>query len=326
MDKHLLTEIEIKDFKCFKDFKADGFKRVNLIGGKNNVGKTALMEACFVNVRAQNIKSFTQSLCNIKLMRETLNIFENLVYKKEKLKIMSDMKYSLELMDKMFTKSNINKTFFNIKDEDGIKEYIFQFNQKNIIINIKNFSFEMSKIKNIQFINNYGLPNNHVINSYSYMQKIDKEDLLNIILKEFDERIEAFKIIDEKAQCKVNGSYYEITELGDGAGNLVSIISSLFQCKDGYIFIDEIENGFHYSFLHKLWEIILTISKEQNVQVFATTHSKECIESYARVSKKLEDEDVTYIKMSKQKDGLIYAGVREYDILENSISQDHEIR
>ena len=51
MDKHLLTEIEIRDFKCFKDFKAEGFKRVNLIGGKNNVGKTAFMEACFLGLQ-----------------------------------------------------------------------------------------------------------------------------------------------------------------------------------------------------------------------------------------------------------------------------------
>jgi len=47
MSNHL-TNIEIKDFKCFKDFKAEGFKRVNLIGGKNNVGKTAFMEACYI--------------------------------------------------------------------------------------------------------------------------------------------------------------------------------------------------------------------------------------------------------------------------------------
>jgi len=50
MDSHLLNHIEIKDFKCFDDCKASGFKHVNLIGGKNNVGKTALMEACYINV------------------------------------------------------------------------------------------------------------------------------------------------------------------------------------------------------------------------------------------------------------------------------------
>ena len=48
MSDNFIKNIEIKEYKCFKDFKADGFKRVNLIGGKNNVGKTAFMEAMFI--------------------------------------------------------------------------------------------------------------------------------------------------------------------------------------------------------------------------------------------------------------------------------------
>ena len=48
MSKQHIKNIEIKNFKCFEDFKAEGFGRVNLIGGKNNVGKTAFMEACYL--------------------------------------------------------------------------------------------------------------------------------------------------------------------------------------------------------------------------------------------------------------------------------------
>ena len=56
MSEHFIKNIEIKNFKCFKDFKAEGFGRVNLIGGKNNVGKTAFMEAVYVNVHSKNTK------------------------------------------------------------------------------------------------------------------------------------------------------------------------------------------------------------------------------------------------------------------------------
>ena len=51
------------------------------------------------------------------------------------------------------------------------------------------------------------------------------------------------------------------------------------------LFIDEIENGIHYSLFDNMWEIILKISKDRSVQFFATTHSKECIESYNKISK-----------------------------------------
>ena len=48
MSEHFIKDIEIKNYKLFKNFKAGGFGRVNLIGGKNNVGKTAFMEACYL--------------------------------------------------------------------------------------------------------------------------------------------------------------------------------------------------------------------------------------------------------------------------------------
>jgi len=44
MDSHFLTDIDIIDFKCFQNFSAKGFKRINLIGSKNDIGKTAFIE------------------------------------------------------------------------------------------------------------------------------------------------------------------------------------------------------------------------------------------------------------------------------------------
>ncbi|WP_180334678.1 AAA family ATPase, partial [Bathymodiolus thermophilus thioautotrophic gill symbiont] len=41
----MIEYIDIKDYKCFKDFKIEGLSRINIISGKNNVGKTALLEA-----------------------------------------------------------------------------------------------------------------------------------------------------------------------------------------------------------------------------------------------------------------------------------------
>lgn len=43
----MLLDIQIKNFRCFEDTKIEGFQRVNLIGGKNNSGKTALLEAIY---------------------------------------------------------------------------------------------------------------------------------------------------------------------------------------------------------------------------------------------------------------------------------------
>jgi AAA15 family ATPase/GTPase len=50
----MYTSFEITNFRCFDHLKLDNLARVNLIAGKNNVGKTALLEALFVHCGAYN--------------------------------------------------------------------------------------------------------------------------------------------------------------------------------------------------------------------------------------------------------------------------------
>jgi len=48
-DKDMIKDIKIKNFRCFRDTEFKEFRQVNLIGGKNNSGKTAFLEAIFLN-------------------------------------------------------------------------------------------------------------------------------------------------------------------------------------------------------------------------------------------------------------------------------------
>ncbi|MCB4774930.1 MAG: AAA family ATPase [Sulfurovum sp.] len=315
---HFIKNIEIENFKCFKEFKAEGFGRINLIGGKNNVGKTAFMEACYINSGSFDIKHFIKHMNSIKFMRENLNILSG--------SIIDDTRKFVELHNGINLQSNINSCSFDIKEKDGIKEYLFEFNNKHIKVNANDFSFDYESKKNNNFIDNFGLSNDEIITAYGYIQKRDEENYLNSILNKFDSRIEAFKIIEDKPQCKIDSKYIEITELGDGARHIVSIITKLYRSENGNLYIDELDNGIHYTMLDELWEIVLDVSKKLNVQVFATTHSKECIESYARVAKRLEDEEITYTILSKLDNGEIRAGVYTSSMLINTIDQEHEVR
>jgi len=328
MSNQLLEYIEIKDFKCFKDFNAKGFKRVNLIGGKNNVGKTAFMEACFSNITSEDVASMFTSIVEINFMREKLESV-NEEYTVEQLTnfILNTKNYEL--------KTNKNNTKFCVINEDGKLEYQFNINDKIVLINANNFSHRHIKFTNIKFIDNFGFTNHDLKEVYIAVQKKDKENTLYKYINEFDTNVLNFKIMGgERPECKVISSnkYQSINEFGDGLKHYISIICSLYACENGYLFIDEIDNGIHYTQLDRLWEIILTISKEQNVQVFATTHSKECIESYARVSKKLEEEqtidkdDVCFVELGKNKDNKLDSIVYNYDMIQSEIKQNHEIR
>jgi AAA15 family ATPase/GTPase len=173
LSKHYIKEIKIKNFKCFKDFKAKGFARVNLIGGGNNVGKTAFMEACYINVRGQNIKTFTGALFGIKGSRENLNVLAGEDYNIQKY---------IEQSNHIYAKSNISFCSFDIEEKDGIKKYNFKINNENI--------------------NDFGLSNGEIITAYVSVQKKDDEDKLNKLINVFDNNIVALNQIYKNAYPK----------------------------------------------------------------------------------------------------------------------------
>ena len=321
MSDNFIRNIEIKNFKLFKDFKAEGFGRVNLIGGKNNVGKTAFMEAAYVNVSAENIENMYSAIGGNNFIRERLEYVDTEID-------IQDERNFFEKTKAYYSVSNIRSCKFEIINKNGEKSYNFTIDNLLQTININNFSYDLIFIQNIAFLHSQGLSNIKLKSFYESVQKKDKEELLYSYLNLFDKNISNFKIIGgDKPQCKVaSGEYRDINEFGNGLKHWISIISSLYTCENGYLFIDEIENGIHYTNLDKLWEIILTISKDQNVQVFATTHSKECIESYARVTKKLEDDEISFIELGRNKNDQIKAIVMDSERFYRDLEVGNEVR
>ena len=284
MSKHFIREIEIKNFKCFEDFKAEGFGRVNLIGGKNNVGKTAFMEAVYISHSKKNFK-----------------------------KIIS-VRYVADILWDLWRE--IGKKFINNFIEEKIDSY------KNIQVktNIDNLNV------NMVFKSSNKATKNKYENLYSSIIKNELEDRLDSYIREFDRNIEKFRIINSQPYCKKNGKFYNLNEFGDGLAKFVYFIMLLLSEKESIILLDEIENGIHHSTLDKLWNIILTLAKEQNVQVFATTHSKECIESYARVAKKLEDKEIAFIELGRNKKNELDSIVMNSEMFQRFIRLGNEVR
>jgi len=69
------------------------------------------------------------------------------------------------------------------------------------------------------------------------------------------------------------------TTLGSGSKRLSTILLALTYGRKGVVLIDELENGFHHSALEKVWNIIYDFANNNGTQVFATTHSNECIQA-----------------------------------------------
>jgi len=309
MSEHFIKNIEIKNFKCFENFTAEGFGRVNLIGGKNNVGKTAFMEAVYVNVYSyKSNNNPSMALSDIVFDRYNQVILQDLLLEKGKYYISKEIEKKIIAFNKAHITSNIQDINYSYKENDlNIRD------KKNLVK---------------YFLGNNPTTNDKLEESYGKIIELELEQNIDELIKNIDPNIKSFRIINSQPKCNFmnDSTFFDIHELGDGLYKYISILFSLFICKNSYLFIDEIDNGIHYTNLDKLWEIILTISKQQNVQVFATTHSKECIESYARVAKKLGDEEITFIELGRNDDNKITSIVYDFEAFMNEVEQNQEIR
>ena len=69
--------------------------------------------------------------------------------------------------------------------------------------------------------------------------------------------------------------------MGDGMRRLLALSLSLVRTGDGYLLIDEIDTGLHFSVMEEMWKLVVNTALQSNVQIFATTHSYDCIRGLA---------------------------------------------
>lgn len=121
----------------------------------------------------------------------------------------------------------------------------------------------------------------------------EKEDLVIDTLKIIEPRLEKISFVkDETARserrviAKLTGIAERIPlkSMGDGINRVLSIILALVNSDNGYLLIDEFENGLHHSVQEGLWKIVFELSKKLNIQVFATSHSDDCVAAFSRVT------------------------------------------
>ena len=75
-------------------------------------------------------------------------------------------------------------------------------------------------------------------------------------------------------------------------------------CKNGILLLDEAESGLHYSTQQELWRLIFELADKYNVQVFATTHSNDCIKSFAEISDQYNN-DSLMLRLEKRDNNVV---------------------
>jgi hypothetical protein len=109
-----------------------------------------------------------------------------------------------------------------------------------------------------------------------------KQDVVLQVLKLLEPRLKRLAMVILAGQPVLHGDIgigrlVPLPVMGEGMVRLASLVLSIGNAPNGVVLVDEIENGLHYSALGKVWAAIAEVARQFNTQIFATTHSRECI-------------------------------------------------
>ena len=116
-----------------------------------------------------------------------------------------------------------------------------------------------------------------------------------------------------------------LKSLGEGASRMFGVALALANYRDGILLMDEAENGIHYSLHSAFWSMILQTAQTHNVQVLATTHSKDCINGFAAAALDCPDISGNLIRIDRH-NGELYSVEYSKEELKTAAEQNIEVR
>lgn len=162
---------------------------------------------------------------------------------------------------------------------------------------VRNSLLESIDMKSVQFISTAALTSEEVLSLFDGVVLTPEEDLLVEALRTIEPTIERIasigsdrgKFSNNIRQGNIVVKLHDhkdripIGSMGDGIWRMLGIALSLVNAENGILLIDEIDTGLHYSVLSKMWKLVHATAERLNIQVFATTHSRDCYESLATI-------------------------------------------
>ena len=326
----MMDSLHIKNFKNFKELTIDKLRRVNLIVGKNNVGKSSLLEAISIyitngeenwlrvlladrgeairddeatEVNADNVKQHYISLFSgwkedyskefelevgtnvqgeIPVRISQIYIRERKIRTSTTLEAINEEQIGIQVDRSSITGAGLLVT-------SGTQSNIIPYNKKRSYLNVfkEKCPFQHIPVYMIARMENAKLFDNISLSP-------DEEFVLDA-LRIINPDINRIRFIDANegrnservavVTLKNSDKRYRLSSMGEGINRILTIILALLNCKNGILLLDEFETGLHYSVQDQLWEIIFMLSEKLNVQVFITTHSNDCVKSFARTNK-----------------------------------------
>ncbi|WP_262965892.1 AAA family ATPase [Methylobacter psychrophilus] len=381
----MLNSLNIKNFRSLEDFQVTKLGRVNLIVGKNNSGKSSVLEALRIyagNANQELLEKIAQSHDEKHFLDKNLydgldtslpyeDLFTHRAFPEGESPIVIGEIDGTDTALKIHHAFIVEKDYF-VSDEQGNKETIkrstsitnielkkickvlsegllVKKNTDTTTIDFNVVSADFRRYVTVgnpmpcSFIPTQLIAMNELANDWDSIALTEAEETvkeaMKIILPEFvnltfvnDFSYSESKAVRRVAKVKIKGISRPVplNSLGDGMLRILQLVLKLFSAKNGFLLIDELENGLHYSVQEKVWRLLFELSDKLDIQVFATTHSWDCIESFAKVAMDKKDIDGVLFRVGKSvrtsDKGRVISTVFDQEQLYSITQSDVEVR
>jgi AAA15 family ATPase/GTPase len=360
----MYKSFKVKNFRGFESFEIDNISRVNLIAGLNNVGKTALLEALFLYSGAYN-PALTITLNNVRGIETITvesasdktpwdSYFFNFKTEKPIELIGIDsanrhrilkLKVALPPMEEIFDRRSMNHGEISSEESKkliGINSHVLELEYEEtgkkkgksiLVVDAKGIRSQVVRPPPFQavFLSSRSRPNvTESAERFGKLEMIGKHEILLEALRVVEPRLRRLSVLVIGGVPMIHGDIglnrlLSLPQMGDGMTRLADVILAIGNAPGGIVLVDEIENGIHHTAMSNIWRTIDRASQLFNTQVFATTHSLECIKA-AHIAFKENDSYDLKVHRLERTDVKVRAQTYGKDELEAAFEIKLEVR
>jgi hypothetical protein len=355
----MLRSFTIKNFRCFKDLTIEPLERVNLIAGKNNVGKTAALEAIFLHLGAnkpelplqvnlvRGIQLLSLSAVDVwgwmffnKEISQTIeltSLHRDDVSASVKARLVEPGKSRLDISANAEPPKLVGPLTTMTGPSELVLEYQDTTGQKGImrgfIASDGKIEYEHAPLGPFPlcvFLGTWphGLMDN--AGQFSKLEEVGRQDEVLKELKHLEQRLSRLAVGVTGSTSMIRGDIgigrlLPLPLMGEGIVRLLSILLAIASVPGGVVLIDEVENGLHHSVMVNVWKAIAEAARRSDVQIFATTHSEECILAAHAAFQEAPDYDLAFHRLQRV-EGEIQAVTHNQRMIDVALKTDLEIR
>jgi hypothetical protein len=332
----MIKTLDIRNFRCFKEMYIRELKRFNIIVGESGSGKTALLEAVFLlaaaspevwmrlrqwrgfgsafrlsGTRASYESLFRDIFYNFEKRRPARLEFSDYDGKVRSLKVSypSQEKYSSKTIAE-FPEGSIDENTFIVEPivfawKSKGKEQKSRVDIKDGKVNFRGFNNIYPVWFSSPLINEAQI----VAQAFSELSLKKKSDSLVAAIKLFypdilDIGVES--IAGDLSLCVSTTFLRERIPIGtisSGLTRFLTIMVAIASNPGGVLLIDEFEVGFYYATLPKVLRTIFSFCQTQDVQIIASTHSYEFMQTLVSIMKESEQAEGEFSFLRAERQG-----------------------